>query len=114
MQNLPAALKVPSFPDDALKAILDGTRCIGSVEREGKDAAGKRLESEYYYIPEADADGRRRELVEGMGGRGLRNCRKSHKVSNCNAAVAKVSPNAHLLKWHSNTTGESPNSLSKA
>lgn len=80
MQNLPAALKTASLTDDALKAMLDGTRCIGTVEREGKDAAGKRLESEYYYIPEADADGSRREVVEGMGGRGLRNCRKSHKV----------------------------------
>ena len=83
MQNLPAALKLPSLTDDALKAVLDGTRCIGTVEREGKDAAGKRLESEYYYIPEADADGSRREVIEGMGGRGLRNCRKSHKVSEC-------------------------------
>ncbi len=83
MQNLPAALKNASLTDDALKAMLDGTRCIGSVEREGKDAAGKPLESEYYYIPEADADGSRREVVEGMGGRGLRNCRKSHKVGNC-------------------------------
>ena len=82
MQNLPAALKDASLTDDALKAMLDSTRCIGTVEREGKDAAGKRLESEYYYIPEADADERRREVVEGMGGRGLRNCRKSHKVGN--------------------------------
>lgn len=83
MQNLPANLKDASLTDDILKAILDGTRCIGTVEREGKDAAGKRLESEYYYIPEADVDGSRRQLVEGMGGRGLRNCRKSHKVGNC-------------------------------
>lgn len=79
MQNLPTALKDASLTDDALKLMLDRTHCIGSVEREGKDAAGKRLESEYYYIPEADADGSRREVVEGMGGRGLRNCRKSHK-----------------------------------
>ena len=83
MQNLPAALKGASLTDDALKEMMDRTRCIGIVEREGKDAAGKRLESEYYYIPEADADGSRREVVEGMGGRGLRNCRKSHKVGIC-------------------------------
>ena len=63
-----------------LKSILENTGCIGIVEREGKDAAGKRLESEYYYIPEGDADEARREMVEGLGGRGLRNCRKSHKV----------------------------------
>ncbi|CAF9925261.1 MAG: hypothetical protein ALECFALPRED_003099 [Alectoria fallacina] len=80
MQNLPAALKDASLTDDTLKAMLDSTRCIGTVEREGKDAAGKRLESEYYYIPEADVDGSRREVVKGIGGRGLRNCRKSHKV----------------------------------
>lgn len=79
MQNLPAALKDASFTENALKLMLDRTRCVGTVEREGKDAAGKRLESEYYYIPESDSDGSRRELVEGMGGRGLRNCRKSHK-----------------------------------
>lgn len=82
MQNLPTTLKDASFTDDVLKAMLDSTSCIGTVEREGKDAAGKRLESEYYYIPEADGDGSRRQLVEGMGGRGLRNCRKSHKVGN--------------------------------
>ncbi len=97
MQNLPAALKDASLTDDALKGMLDGTRCIGTVEREGKDAAGKPLESEYYYIPEADADGRRREVVEGMGGRGLRNCRKSHKVGNCNPAMAEMSVVAHVL-----------------
>lgn len=82
IQNLPAALKDVSFTNDTLMAVLDRTRCIGIVEREGKDAAGKNLESEYYYIPEADADGSRRDMVEGMGGRGLRNCRKSHKVGN--------------------------------
>lgn len=96
MQNLPSHLTAntssdPSSKDDDntsspftnqhLKSILENTRCIGTVEREGKDAAGKRLESEYYYIPEGDADDARREMVEGLGGRGLRNCRKSHKVS---------------------------------
>lgn len=86
MQTLPAALKDASLTEDVLKATLDRTRCIGTVEREGKDAAGKRLESEYYYIPEADVDGSRREVVEGMGGRGLRNCRKSHKVGNCKSS----------------------------
>ena len=94
MQNLPTQLNVKlaskSSRDgentsqckiQSLKSILDNTKCIGIVEREGKDAAGKRLESEYYYIPEGDADEARREMVEGLGGRGLRNCRKSHKVS---------------------------------
>ena len=95
MQNLPAHLTAnpqsskastqanasSAFTSEDLKAVIDQTRCIGTVEREGKDAAGKRLESEYYYIPEGDADEGRREMVEGLGGRGLRNCRKSHKVS---------------------------------
>ncbi|KAL6719837.1 target of SBF [Lecanora helva] len=89
MQNLPSHMtsKVSTeenanktFTDEDLKSILENTPCIGTVEREGKDAAGKRLESEYYYIPEEDADEGRKEMVEGLGGRGLRNCRKSHKV----------------------------------
>lgn len=66
-----------------LQSLLESTPCIGAVERAGKDAAGKRLESEYYYMPEQDDDEGRREMVQGlgMGSRGLRNCRKSHKVS---------------------------------
>lgn len=94
MQNLPSHLTADAssstsskdnesekgFTTQHLRSILENTRCIGTVEREGKDAAGKRLESEYHYIPELDLDGARREMVEGLGGRGLRNCRKSHKV----------------------------------
>lgn len=79
MQTLPVHLKA-ELDNDLLISLLDGSPCIGEVAREGKDAAGKRLESEYYYIPEGDADESRREMVEGLGGRGLRNCRKSHKV----------------------------------
>lgn len=81
MQNLPNHHKV-DLDSDLLISLLEGSPCIGEVTREGKDAAGKRLESEYYYIPEGDADESRREMVEaaGLGGRGLRNCRKSHKV----------------------------------
>lgn len=65
-----------------LQSFLESTSCIGAVERAGKDAAGKRLESEYYYMPDLDDDEGRREMVQGlgMGSRGLRNCRKSHKV----------------------------------
>lgn len=94
MQNLPAYLTAnPSsitasevddtssaFTTQQLRSLLENTACVGTVERAGKDAAGKRLESEYYYKPEADTDEERREMVEGLGGRGLRNCRKSHKV----------------------------------
>lgn len=75
----PSSLTIDLIPS-TLKSLLERTPCIGSVEREGKDAAGKRLESEYYYIPEMDTDADRREMVQGLGGKGLRNCRKIHKV----------------------------------
>ena len=66
---------------DMLKVMLDKTQCIGEVCREGKDAAGKPLESEYYYIPDMDLDEKRRDaVVEGLRKPGLRACRKQHKV----------------------------------
>lgn len=69
------------FTQSSLKKLLDGTGCVGEVEREGKDAAGKKLESEYYYIPDLDEDMKRRDaVVDGLGKRGLRTCRKQHKV----------------------------------
>lgn len=67
---------------ETLKHMLDFTACIGEVTREGKDAAGKPLESEFYYIPEMDNDAKRRDaVVEGLRKPGLRACRKQHKVS---------------------------------
>ena len=68
---------------ETLDSLLEPIPCIGSVRREGKDAAGKTLESEYYYMPEQDEDAARRSAVQslGIGARGLRNCRKSHKAS---------------------------------
>ncbi len=73
-----------SFTIDSLKKLLDTTACIGEVEREGKDAAGKRLESEYYYIPDLDEDVKRRDaVVDGLRKPGLRACRKQHKVCRC-------------------------------
>ncbi|KAL2867148.1 putative transcription factor Tos4 [Aspergillus lucknowensis] len=63
-----------------IRAILDSTKCIGKVAREGKDAAGKPLESEYYYIPDFDEDPMRRDaVVTDLRKPGLRNCRKQHK-----------------------------------
>ena len=89
MGNLPASLKNTS-PDSkentqlsmhALKMMIDRTQCIGEVCREGKDAAGKPLESEYYYIPDMDLDESRRDaVVDGLRKPGLRACRKQHKV----------------------------------
>ena len=71
------------FSSASLQTLLQSIPCVGAVQREGKDAAGKQLESEFYYMPERDDDLSRREVVKdlGIGGRGLRNCRKSHKVS---------------------------------
>ncbi|KAI9807463.1 MAG: hypothetical protein M1833_000208 [Piccolia ochrophora] len=65
---------------EELKRVIDNTRSIGEVSREGKDAAGKVLESEYYYIPDMDNDEKRREaVVDGLRKPGLRACRKQHK-----------------------------------
>lgn len=89
MDHLPSYLKLASsglkgsdsFTIDSLKKLLDATECVGEVMREGKDAAGKRLESEYYYIPDLDEDVKRKDAVVGcLGKPGLRACRKQHKV----------------------------------
>ena len=61
---------------------LNAAACIGEIHREGKDAAGKTLESEYYYIPDEDTDeNRRAAVVDGLRKPSLRNCRKQHKVN---------------------------------
>lgn len=89
MNNLPADLKggSPSHPEnrgltkDDLRRMLNAAACIGEIHREGKDAAGKALESEYYYIPDQDTDEQRRAaVVDGLRKPSLRNCRKQHKV----------------------------------
>ena len=67
---------------EELKSILDATPCVGEINREGKDAAGKQLENEFYYVPEMDTDDMRRNaVVDGLGKPGLRAVRKQHKVS---------------------------------
>ena len=91
--NLPLDLKTTASPSNPqneakltspdLKAILDATPCVGEISREGKDAAGKPLENEFYYVPEMDVDEMRRNaVVEGLGKPGLRAVRKQHKASN--------------------------------
>ena len=88
LNHLPAELKGASpsskenkgLTQDDLKQMLDATSCIGEVARAGKDAAGKPLESEYYYIAELDADEQRRGAIDGLKKPGLRACRKQHKV----------------------------------
>lgn len=91
--NLPAELRgAMAKPSDTknthvltasgLKSILDGIPCVGEISREGKDAAGKVLESEFYYIPEMDGDAQRRDTVtQSLGKTSIRAARKQHKVS---------------------------------
>ncbi|KAK6456892.1 uncharacterized protein RJT20DRAFT_126968 [Scheffersomyces xylosifermentans] len=63
-----------------IRVLLYNIKCIGVIYREGKDAAGKPLEEEYYYIPESDDDVNRTELVSNVKGHGgLRSCRRTHK-----------------------------------
>jgi hypothetical protein len=111
-QNLPADLKGASpsrlenkgLTKDDLRKLLNAAPCVGEIGREGKDAAGKPLESEYYYIPDEDPDAQRRAaVVDGLRKPSLRNCRKQHKVR-------KWVPSSILadLTLDSNTIGRSP------
>jgi hypothetical protein len=64
-----------------LRDIIQSIPCIGEISRSGKDAAGKKLENEFYYVPDRDENQMRRDaVVNGMGGTGLRSVRKNHKV----------------------------------
>ncbi|EHY53567.1 target of SBF [Exophiala dermatitidis] len=78
LSHLPREAGVLSIND--IRKIIKETTCIGEVAREGKDAAGKPLESEYYYIPDEDKDEKRKEaVVNDLRKPGLRACRKQHK-----------------------------------
>lgn len=80
-----------TFSKHELRDIIADTDCVGEVAREGKDAAGKPLESEFYYIPEKDTDEfRKAAVVNDLRKPGLRACRKQHKVR----------PSCKLLKRH--------------
>lgn len=90
LNHLPADLKNTStthvenkgLTKEDLCKMLNGAACIGEIHREGKDAAGKALESEYYYMPDEDTDeNRRAAVVDGLRKPSLRNCRKQHKVN---------------------------------
>lgn len=89
LDHLPALLGIdnPGSKENSrlslgkLKKMLDATKCVGEVPRSGKDAAGKPLDSEYYYIADLDGDEKRRDaVVQGLQKPGLRACRKQHKV----------------------------------
>jgi hypothetical protein len=88
MNNLPTEEKKDLSKDD-LRRIIESTDCIGTIPRQGKDAAGKVLESEYYYVPERDTDDSRRLAVtDGLRKPSLRACRKQHKVSRLTTILA--------------------------
>ncbi|KAG5912977.1 hypothetical protein E4U42_001592, partial [Claviceps africana] len=78
MQNLPNEHKT-GLTKDVLRLTIEAAPCIGIIPRQGKDAAGKALESEYYYQPDQDHDIQRRSVVDAMRKPSLRNCRKQHK-----------------------------------
>ncbi|KAG6004078.1 hypothetical protein E4U21_001423 [Claviceps maximensis] len=78
MQNLPNEHK-SGLTKDVLRVTIEAAPCIGIIPRQGKDAAGKALESEYYYQPDEDHDIQRRSVVDAMRKPSLRNCRKQHK-----------------------------------
>lgn len=68
------------IPRKEVERILAETPSVGMIPREGKDALGKPLEAEYYYMIENDSDESRRGMVEeAKGHRTLRSCRRSHK-----------------------------------
>lgn len=72
----------PLFTKEDLRKLLDDTAAVGEIAREGKDAAGKALEDEFYYVPEMDTDTMRRGAVQtSLGKTGMRAVRKQHKVS---------------------------------
>ena len=94
---------LPELSHSDLKKILDSTSCVGEIPRSGKDAAGKPLESEFYYVPEMDPDQMRRETIQaGMRSTGLRSVRKTHKVRHVTKSGMIFS-----LIFYSNTTGRS-------
>ncbi|KAF2225044.1 hypothetical protein BDZ85DRAFT_259550 [Elsinoe ampelina] len=88
--NVPSEMKIPQADDTnatskhapmttyELRAMLAKIPCVGTISREGKDAAGKPLEDEFYYLPDMDDDSGRRDAVS-IGKPPLRNVRKQHK-----------------------------------
>lgn len=107
LANLPAEDK-RGLSREELKYIVEVTTCIGTIERQGKDADGKALESQYYYVPEADSDeNRRAAVVDGLRKPTLRNCRKHHVVSlwREEMVIAPLLQVPILTIRYSNTTG---------
>jgi len=88
LSSLPLSTILSHLPIDSqsmstveLKQLIRDIPCIGEVAREGKDAAGKPLENEFYYIPDEDDDAYRKQaVVNDLRKPGLRACRRQHKV----------------------------------
>ena len=84
IDNADGSDQQPALTLDLLRHLLKDSKtipCVGIIYRQGKDAAGKPLEEEYYYVAEKDTDLERKGVVEQLRGRGggLRACRKTHK-----------------------------------
>ncbi|KAJ2898790.1 uncharacterized protein MKZ38_003660 [Zalerion maritima] len=79
LSNLPVEER-STITKEQLRVLIGEVECTGNIERTGKDAAGKPLECEFYYIPEKDIDMQRRNaVVQGLGRPSLRACRRQHK-----------------------------------
>ena len=115
LNNLPSELKEANHQRkkvelEMLRALIESTSCIGEVPRKGKDAAGKPLESEYFYIPENDFDlARRSAVVEDLRKPGLRSCRKQHKVHAYSIITVISTDNSHSNTFGANRNRLSPN-----
>lgn len=97
INNLPSDIVRKGSVDDAakeeIKVIIEEAQCMGKVNREGKDAAGKPLDPEYYYVAEFDTDEvRKQAVVNDLRKPGLRNCRKQHKVREPNPSFFMTNP----------------------
>ncbi|EPS45694.1 hypothetical protein H072_308 [Dactylellina haptotyla CBS 200.50] len=77
-KSLPTAV-ANKVSQEFIQALLNNVGCVGEIKREGKDASGKALECEYYYIADADDDVDRKAIVNSLAKPSLRACRKTHK-----------------------------------
>ncbi|KAK6343511.1 hypothetical protein TWF730_011101 [Orbilia blumenaviensis] len=78
VKSLPPDIRT-KVPIDLIQALLTSTPCVGEIKREGKDASGRPLEPEYYYIADMDFDMDRKSIVSSLNKPSLRSCRKTHK-----------------------------------
>lgn len=114
LSNLPAEDK-SGLTREELRYIVETATCIGTIPRQGKDADGKPLESQYYYVPEMDDDeNRRAAVVDGLRKPTLRNCRKHHVVCFCHSpffvlVLLVPGPFPTLCAWTSSSSSASMN-----